>query len=911
MDEITLETLFLRFRDEGDLAALEAVFDRTAPELLALAARLTSDVTDADDLVQATFVAALTSRHRFDAKQRLVPWLVGILTKLAAKSRRSARRRIDPARIEAEPIVDPTHRIVDTEQKNALLAALDSLPMLYREVMQRVLDGKKPIDIANELRRPPGTVRMQLQRGLHLLRSSLPPSLATALVLALPSRGEGAIKERVLEYAKGLTRTKTAAGALAPLLAGGGLMSLKFGLVAALLAALGYSYLSHDGGGRPGVAPSSAPTSARSPTVESVRDDRSTVSAPTSDPVRRMEAASKDASREPAAAATLRLFGRVKGLENHHPESATLEVSLRGSSPLRVPVHPDGSYECDLAPLLAEGAIAGERETKTAGPGRITTEQASEPHSATSDDLAILVRHEFVEPRVHRHPFADVRPSLRDANAPREVRRDIDVSLASVIQGEVKRDDGETGETMVGIFDASSFAGKVIEPRFTATTDANGRFVVASEIEGDVEVVTYHQGLQPAVAKGRARLGETLDVGILRPSRGGVAIAGRVRFPSPLRSDECRIHARREAKRDAGEKLVTFGGMTHGADGWHVASGSAQSDSAGEFSIDGLEPGEYQLSLPLTGDDSFLMKPKEPIRVTAPHSDVVLGENVQSIRILVTKNGAPDTGAKIEIETARDRTGFSSRDGGELRFLAYSDVDVTATVTRPGSTPIVLKIPAASRVFESTYHADFATRAADAALELVAPQANQDFDGVVAITISPSRTGESAASPIIVTRRFTSGHLLLRDLEPGKVHVHVEPGAEGREPAAMFGPVIAEEDFDVDLASQQTTQIQLRMPQVARLTISTEGMPLRPLDGDLIEVEVTNAQGERVDREFSAWVKPGYVRSRRLEPGTTNYMIPNVPPGTYTITSRSHEHPLAPLTVTLAAGKTTNAVLRP
>src|SRR5262249_37653489 len=67
MPATSLEHLFERYRSQGDLEALASVFDRVAPELLALAAHLVRDPSEAEDLLQSTFVAAIEGARAFDA----------------------------------------------------------------------------------------------------------------------------------------------------------------------------------------------------------------------------------------------------------------------------------------------------------------------------------------------------------------------------------------------------------------------------------------------------------------------------------------------------------------------------------------------------------------------------------------------------------------------------------------------------------------------------------------------------------------------------------------------------------------------------------------------------------------------------------------------------------------------------
>src|SRR6202008_2995852 len=99
MSERGLEQLFLRYRQRGDAAALGEVFDRTAPELLKLAMHLVRDASEAEDVLQATFLAAIKRADSFDASRPLTPWLTGILARQAGLARRRARRVVEEDRL--------------------------------------------------------------------------------------------------------------------------------------------------------------------------------------------------------------------------------------------------------------------------------------------------------------------------------------------------------------------------------------------------------------------------------------------------------------------------------------------------------------------------------------------------------------------------------------------------------------------------------------------------------------------------------------------------------------------------------------------------------------------------------------------------------------------------------------------
>src|SRR6187200_796478 len=106
-----LERLFERWRKKRDVRALARVFDATSRELLELAGHVSHDPSEAEDLVQATFLAAIESAERFDLERDLVAWLVGILVREARMARRRAARRPDPERLHDRAEIDPADAV--------------------------------------------------------------------------------------------------------------------------------------------------------------------------------------------------------------------------------------------------------------------------------------------------------------------------------------------------------------------------------------------------------------------------------------------------------------------------------------------------------------------------------------------------------------------------------------------------------------------------------------------------------------------------------------------------------------------------------------------------------------------------------------------------------------------------------
>lgn len=230
------DRLFRAFTKSGDPRALGEVYDRLAPELLRIALHTARDAAEAEDVLQATFVAAIERARHFDPAQRVLPWLVGILANEARKARERATRRPDPERLERRTSTDPE---IDAERAELLAlldGALERVPEAYRPVLQlRLRHGLSVTEIATALGRPSGTVRSQLARGTEYVRRSLPAGLAGALALvATPTRGLAAVRDAVLERASVLHAPLTISTAI------GGLLAVKklSALAAVLLAAV-------------------------------------------------------------------------------------------------------------------------------------------------------------------------------------------------------------------------------------------------------------------------------------------------------------------------------------------------------------------------------------------------------------------------------------------------------------------------------------------------------------------------------------------------------------------------------------------------------------------------------------------------------------------------------------------------
>lgn len=237
---------YRRWCRRADLDALAALFDAVAPGLLRVAHHLTPDPAEAEDLVQAAFLAAIERREALDPEQDGVGWLVAVVRRRAVDGLRRRGERRDAAPLDLDGLTmdgDAVDAPLERKELRAeLVRAIDGLEEPYRQpLLLRLRHGATAAEIAHLLDRSPGAVRVQLHRGLARLRRILPASLAglAAAQLMPPARGLGAVRRAVL--ARGAAVTTSASGGLTLALVA--TMTKKTTLVAAAAAALLAAFL--------------------------------------------------------------------------------------------------------------------------------------------------------------------------------------------------------------------------------------------------------------------------------------------------------------------------------------------------------------------------------------------------------------------------------------------------------------------------------------------------------------------------------------------------------------------------------------------------------------------------------------------------------------------------------------------
>lgn len=173
----------------GDVGGLDPLMMRYQVSTLRLAYLLTGDRSQAEDVVQDSFIQAFRAMGQFRLGQPFAPWLHRIVTNTARQRRRgTARRREvslttlgttdDPtraARAWAEPIVsavtsDPVSEAERGEERTALFKALEVLSRKQREaVVLRFYYDYTDAEMAQVLSCREGAARQRLHAGLRSL----------------------------------------------------------------------------------------------------------------------------------------------------------------------------------------------------------------------------------------------------------------------------------------------------------------------------------------------------------------------------------------------------------------------------------------------------------------------------------------------------------------------------------------------------------------------------------------------------------------------------------------------------------------------------------------------------------------------------------------------------------------------
>jgi RNA polymerase sigma-70 factor (ECF subfamily) len=165
----------------GDLVALDALYDRYARDIYAVAAHSLGR-GPAEEVVQDVFVRVWTRAAQFDSRRGSVrAWIMAIARhRIVDEIRRGDRHRAAVDAVDEilagveDPDVDVEEEAWVRQQRGEILGAVRALPEEQRRVIALAyFGGLTQSEIAEELRCPLGTVKKRIHLGLQKLRASL------------------------------------------------------------------------------------------------------------------------------------------------------------------------------------------------------------------------------------------------------------------------------------------------------------------------------------------------------------------------------------------------------------------------------------------------------------------------------------------------------------------------------------------------------------------------------------------------------------------------------------------------------------------------------------------------------------------------------------------------------------------
>lgn len=159
----------------GERWAQEALYRRYVPMVDALAFRLAGDHSEADDLVQDAFVAALDGLERLAEPEAFRGWLKAIVVRTAAKRlrRRGLRRRLGLLRsapVEPAALISEGAPPDVSAELRRIYRTIDSFPAQVRiALILRRIEGATIAEIADQLGVSEPTVKRRLKQADRLL----------------------------------------------------------------------------------------------------------------------------------------------------------------------------------------------------------------------------------------------------------------------------------------------------------------------------------------------------------------------------------------------------------------------------------------------------------------------------------------------------------------------------------------------------------------------------------------------------------------------------------------------------------------------------------------------------------------------------------------------------------------------
>ena len=189
---------------ERDEAAIRSIMQSNNRRLYRLARGILRNDSEAEDVVQETYVRAFTHLQDFRGDSSLATWLGRIAINEALGRLRRQRASVEwtslpPGTLEAQiiqfPLLaaseDPEKSMAQREIQHVVEHAIDDLPEAFRIVfITRVIEGMNVEETAEILGLKPETVKTRLHRARTMLRDNVEKKIGPVVMEAFPFAGK-------------------------------------------------------------------------------------------------------------------------------------------------------------------------------------------------------------------------------------------------------------------------------------------------------------------------------------------------------------------------------------------------------------------------------------------------------------------------------------------------------------------------------------------------------------------------------------------------------------------------------------------------------------------------------------------------------------------------------------------------
>jgi len=199
----TTDVELVRRARDRDQAAIRAILQSNNRRLYRLARGILRNDSEAEDVVQETYVRAFTHLEDFRGDSSFATWLGRIAINEALGRLRRQRSNVEwtslpPGTLEAQIIPfpfsaaseNPEKSMAQREIQHVVEHAIDELPEAFRIVfITRVIEGMNVEETAEILDLKPETVKTRLHRARTMLRENVERKIGPVVMDAFPFAG--------------------------------------------------------------------------------------------------------------------------------------------------------------------------------------------------------------------------------------------------------------------------------------------------------------------------------------------------------------------------------------------------------------------------------------------------------------------------------------------------------------------------------------------------------------------------------------------------------------------------------------------------------------------------------------------------------------------------------------------------